>query len=282
MTYLLSFFACLMTFVSIMGKTWNNGKPTLTGWCLLGLAVVVLLIAVRKHYIDDMKANKMLEDAKKISTIARMQVLRGAHAVTSTYAVIYFGAINNSYRNNSISKDNAEKLTKMLIDFVHVSHEDLIAIQFNRIINLLPAILKHEEYLQKTSLRDDSPLEHPTGDGTSDAEDVRPTWKNIFELYATKGIYELDKTVDVYGHVLSSGEFEAIQKLRNTWLMQRMDNLNKLPDAMALSDFLRLDEQTDENKKQKIFEEFLSKVKNVVEICSSYLEDHPAGGRTGG
>ena len=253
MNYALSVVALLAAVIGVVGNTWKMGRPTITGWVVIGLALVAFMLTVGKYYTDH-------HEQRKIAAIACQQVVRGVHLLILPFPVLLADVI----RTNTIPDPNTEERNRRVRELI-VANDEQVASRIMKSINELPMLLDYANVLNSYFLDDDVSV---LRDGSVSGSKNPLQWKDIFERWAMKGIEALDVTLSSYRSVMTFKEIDAAQQLRNVWLTQRIENLHRVPGDSSLGDFLKLDEKNDPQNQGNIYEEFLHASEFALKVCS--------------
>lgn len=242
MTYALSFLAFLAAVLATVGNTWHAGRPTKIGWGLIVLAFVVFVATAMKTFHEN-------TEKESIGLVACQQVIRGTFNLLTPFAILVADASRRDDKDDAL-----EERVKSYLKLDPHRHSSKMA----EILSDLPRLNREQDYLTKYKVND-----HPSV--FSKSNDTK--WRYIFSTTAAKGIDELTNTLSSFQSVMDAETISATQKLRNTWLTQRVENLPSLRDPLSLQEFLGIGAMS--SSKVDYFQEFLQAAGSTIRLCST-------------
>ena len=250
MSYVLSVVAFVATIIGVAGNTWQGGRLTVIGWLVIGLALTTLTLTIVQIREQD-------RNRRHIADVACEQVLRGTHGLIAPFAIL----LADADLAKMVPGTGPTELNSRIEKYLRLNNSELSSNEVG-IYEDLPSLINHFPLIMSYSLQDSAGiLNH------------KNNWGNVFRTTALKGIDELDKALSSYSGFMDVEIIEATQKLRNVWLIQRIENLNELESSIRLNEFLQLDKKKSEQEKLTFFEEFYHAARSTAELCSEREND---------
>jgi len=250
MEYILAALAFVATVVGIVGKTWKSGRPTPLGWAASVVAFLVLVLSVGQQIHKE-------REEKKIAAVAYERALRSIHGLVEPFAIIL---ADIDLRNKEPGTGPTE-LNGQLFRYANAREDQVGSKDLLEVYKLLPKLVTYEQTLDS----------YKVGDRTLVLGKTSPQWNELFERTAERSFQELDSTMGTYRSVMDSPAIAAIERLRNDFLVQRLNHIQEEQPEASLGHFLHLTDRL-EGAPAPIFEDFLGAAESAQRLCRDRLD----------
>jgi hypothetical protein len=143
MEYILAVLALVATMIGVFGKTSESGCPTILGWVVGTVAVLVCALTIVQHF------NKQPEE-RKVAAVAYTKVLRSLHGLLEPFAIL----VADVDLKDMVPGTGPTPVNKRVFEFASAREDQLVSKDLLSIYELLPQLLKHEATLQSYALGD--------------------------------------------------------------------------------------------------------------------------------